>query len=263
MSAPNGFGRRGLTPPTERAAPVARAAAPMRILQVARSRLGRQIGGIALGVALLLAVKGMYAVAFLAAGKGLALHWQENVGYPPLERALERTGEADASLKRAHAACEAQSKTAGLAKAQSDALDMHMAIYAGEVALARAAAYLDCLTGERPARFCAANHREHLRLAVADYFSLQGKVRGAWEDATHATRAEFRAFTGDPLGQAARAGIAFPSQRTDPRLIASLIGLIENGYLVQKDLGQVLGFALPGDLATALRDVARKREGCA
>ena len=52
-----------------------------------------------------------------------------------------------------------------------------------------------------------------------------------------------------------------PSGQTDEGVVAGLRALVQNGYVLRRDLAP--GMGAPGDLEVALKGVGSKRMGCA
>jgi hypothetical protein len=221
------------------------------------------VKGVFFGVGVILCIGIGYFAVMRGFGFMLDRHWQENVGYPGIEDAYERSSAPyNVRLEQAHNDCESRSDAVHLPLAQARAVEMWDGIAQGEAALARAAYYVDCLAARQPARFCDKAHRDHLVAAVRDYFRLKAKVREEWA----LTRA-------NPMGVANQLGympgrdvqgfkIAMPSEQTDPNIVAGLRSLIANGYITRSDLDGFLG-GLPGDLEKALKGAEAKRKSCA
>jgi hypothetical protein len=141
-------------------------------------------------------------------------------------------------------------------------LDYYVNIWVGEQQLEKhAAAFIDCLMTTQPARFCEAEHRAHLAGAIRDYFRLRMRVREEWMMARHNPFGA--AQTGlMPLPGSQGISARFPSERTDPDIIAGLRRLITDGYLTRADLGAGWFSRMPGDLEEQLKGVdVRQHKG--
>src|SRR5215218_737856 len=148
----NGFGRRNAVRPTPPAEPT--------------SPLLKQIGGILVGVAIAFALGGAYVVLMKQAGRTLDQKFVENFTAGAPAEAIQRIKEVDANLDDIHRTCTARTKTVGLDRAQSQAVEGYMQLFSGESELARGAAYIECLATSQPARFCQKPHKAHLVAAV-------------------------------------------------------------------------------------------------
>jgi hypothetical protein len=229
--------------------------------------LVRQLGGILIallvGVGIVYALGALHVVQMRGFGKALDQHGKENVGNPGVEDAYKRTAGPDASLEAIHNDCKSRSDFVRLDQGQTQALEGFDGLYSGELALAKAAYYVSCLTVEKPARMCQVTHRTHLVAALKDYYRLMGRVR---EERIMSTSGPFAAVRMTLMAQSSRHGPAAalpppPSARSDERVVNGLRTLIADGYLLRRDLASVLG--PPGDLDLALRGVEPKRAGCA
>jgi len=65
-----------------------------------------------------------------------------------------------------------------------------------------------------------------------------------------------------PLPGAQGINARFPSERTDPDIVAGLTRLITDGHLTRGDLGAGMFSRMPGDLETQLAGVERKKRSC-
>ena len=110
-------------------------------------------------------------------------------------------------------------------------------IRVGEVHVERHADFIDCLMTSLPGRFCQAEHRAHLVDAIRTYFRLRMRVREEWAMTRNNPFSASRRWACADCR--ARDGITarYPSERTDPRIVAGLTTLIAEGYLTRADLG--------------------------
>jgi len=220
-----GFGRRGRQPAGEasRPAPVSSGGG--------MSPLVKQVGGVALGVALAFAMGGAGVYFMKQAGKSLDRSFVEraNAGNPAA--AIERAGD-DALLKRVHRVCTDRAAEANLTEAQKRATDASDSLYIVELRVVHAAAYVACLTKEQPQRFCQKPQRDHLFEVVRQYFKLVVQAREEWQ-----------LQMGGPAATIATnqlAAIGMPSARMDPQLQDGLIALDTNGYIPAGDFARLL-----------------------
>jgi hypothetical protein len=263
----NGFGRRpsvrdellrraGAGPAEPpRAGPEANAG----LSELLTSRGAKQIGGIALGVAIVFAAVAVYVQGMKSAGRALDRQWAENAGYPTLDQVPPTRANSPSTYNELRTACQERAKRADLPRAMDRDLDMFVNIRVGESQLLRHAAFIDCLITEHFARLCQGEHRQHLAGAVRDYFRLRLRVREEWM------------MVRTPFGQAmglkqlpGRDGIStrFPSERTDPRIVDGLKSLIADGYMTRADLGGGFFSRMPGDLEEQLKGVERQKRSC-
>lgn len=174
--------------------------------------------------------------------------------YPLVESSLRQVGAPSPALREAHETC-ANRSIGGRRKFEG-----YTPAAEGETLLLQHVHYLNCITGERVERFCNARDREHLRHAVASYFTLLDRVRATWERGPKTIRMTV-SFGPTPRPMPKRP--SYPSDRTDPTVVVSLQRLIERGYLTQSDLGGFAGWRMPGDLGEALRGVVAYERNCA
>jgi hypothetical protein len=142
--------------------------------------LFKQIGGIAIGVVIALAIGATFVTVMKQAGRLLDQKFVENATSGAPDEAIKRLKHVDAGLEKIHQSCLERARTASLNTAQSRATDGYMELFAGENELARGAAYVECLAQEQPSRFCQTAHKAHLGEAVRQYFKLLRQMREAW-----------------------------------------------------------------------------------
>ena len=258
------FGRRGAKQPQPVTAATASnpASRLASLAAIARSPLGKQLGGILVGVGILLFLQAVYIVSMKGFGRALDQHWQQNFGYPGIEDAYHRTARRDATLEEVHNNCKARTDFVQLGPAERSALEGFDGLYSGETALEKAALYLSCLTAQKPARFCQSAHRAHLAAALSDYYKLMAKVR---EERYLQTTSPFSVERGmlinPPVGGQFGATKAPPSAQTDPRVIDGLRALIIDGYITRRDIEGWFA-SLSTDLQGSLRGVEAKKVTC-
>jgi hypothetical protein len=235
-------------------------AAPPALMQLLASRGVRQIAGIMLGVAIVFGAITIYVGGMKKAGRALDRQWEENAGYPALDSPPARRAGADVSSD-VRTTCKARAEQVKLNAATRRDLDYYVNIWVGEEQLLQHAAFITCLSSTQPARLCQPEHRGHLAGAVRDYFRLRMRVREEW---TMARTNPFGAAQAGlmPLPGAQGINARFPSERTDPDIIAGLTRLIADGYLARADLGAGMFSRMPGDLETQLTGIERKKRSC-
>jgi hypothetical protein len=250
------FGRRG--PQHDDAAP-----AEPSPLTFIRSPLVKKLAGIGVGIALVLAAIALGNDHMKRKGKALADQWAQNVGYPELDSdASRRHRDASSTYPEIRRACRARADTAGLSRSQNMALEAFEGAMVGENELVRHAAFIDCLMSEMPSRLCQSEHKAHLLDAIRAYYRLRTKVREEWALTAAAPFAGMRvALTNLPGGS--HVTTILPSKHTDPRIVAGLTRLIEDGYLSQRDFrGAFLDSSIPRELRNAIKSVERKAQRC-
>ncbi|MEA2940944.1 MAG: hypothetical protein QOD09_1473 [Bradyrhizobium sp.] len=245
-----GFGRRGTQPTGQTPRPVSDSA------DGRMSPLVKQIGGIALGVALVLALGGANAYFMKRIGKSLDRNFIETTTPGNPATAIEQVGGGDELLQSVHRICIRRATEVGLTEAQTRATELSMHIYAGENELVRAAAYVACLAAERPKRFCQGPQRQHLAEAMRQYLKLYRQMREEWQ-----------LQTGSPnVGAALRPGpyavIDIPSARVDPQLAENLRALATSGFITASDFGGFAGFGTAREITEALKGVEAKNGAC-
>jgi hypothetical protein len=220
----------------------------------------RQIAGITLGVAIMFGLIMIYVSGMKTAGRALGRQWEENAGYPALDSpSARRAGAGLASDVRT--TCKARAEQVKLNAATRRDLDYYVDIWVGEEQVMQHAAFIACLVSTQPARFCQPEHGGHLAGAMRDYFRLRLRVREEW---TMARNNPFGAAQAGlmPLPGAQGINARFPSERTDPDIVAGLTRLITDGYLTRADLGAGMFSRMPGDLETQLTGVERNKRSC-
>lgn len=224
-----GFGRRGMQPAGRASRPVPASSGG------GMSPLVKQIGGMALGVALAFAIGGAGAYFMKQAGKSVERNFLEraNAGNPAA--AIEQASD-DPLLKRVHRVCTDRAAAANLTEAQKRATDVSDSLYIVEDRLVRAATYVTCLTKEQPQRFCQKPQRDHLFEAVRQYFKLVVQAREEWQLQMNGPAAMVRG----PIDFNQLAAIGMPSTRMDPQLQEGLIALDTNGYIPAGDFVRLL-----------------------
>jgi len=238
MSQQNGgFGRRGMQPAPEASRPVSVSSGG------GIPRLVKQIGGMALGFALVFAVGYVSDYSMKQAGKSLDRSFVERANPGNPAAAIEQAGD-DVLLKRVHRVCTDRAATAELTDAQKRATFTD-SLYIVEYRLARAGAYVACLTKEQPQRFCQAPQRQHLFEAVRQYFKLVVQAREEWQLQIGSPAA---AITEKPIDFNQRAASGMPSSRMDPQFVEGLVALDTNGYIPASDFARLVPNGLPGTL---------------
>jgi hypothetical protein len=226
-----GFGRRGMQP-------AGRASRPVAVPSVGGGipPLFKQVGGIALGVALAFAIGGAWVHSMKQAGKSVERNFvaQMNAGNPAA--VIEQFGD-DATLKRVDRVCTGRAAGSGLTEAQRRATNGNDSIYIVELRLAYAAAYVACLTREEPQRFCQKPQRDHLFEAVRQYFNAVAKARGEWQ--LQMQMGNPAMITG-PIDVAQGPAMGLPSTRMDTQLQDGLVALDAGGYIPAGDLARLL-----------------------
>lgn len=253
MSDDNGgFGRRGMQP-TQGAPQPSPASAGHGM-----SPLVKQIGGIALGVALAFAFGGANMYFMKQMGKSLDRNFVESARVGNPAAAIEQVGGGDELLQRVHRICTRRAAEARLTAAQTRAVDLSLHLEAGESELVRAAAYVACLAAEQPKRFCQKPQRQHLAEAVRQYLKLYGQMREEWQ-----------LQTGSPVAPAAAAFrpgqfavTDIPSAQVDPQLVENLRALAANGFIAAGDFGGFAGFGTPREVTEALKGVEAGNGAC-
>jgi len=212
------------------------------------SPLVKQIGGMALGVALAFVIGSAGVYSMKQAGKSLGRDFVEraNAGNPAA--AIEQTGD-DALLKRVHRVCTERSADANVTETQKRATDVSDSLYIVEYRLVRAAAYVACLTKEQPQRFCQAPHRQHLFEAIRQYFKLVIQAREEWQLQMGSPAA---AITEKPIDFNQLVASGMPSSRMDPQLVEGLVALDTSGYIPATDLVRLMPNRMPGAFGNAL-----------
>ena len=228
---------------------------------VLNSRGIRQIGGVVIGFAIAFGIVTFYINGMKMAGRALDDRWAENAGYPALDNPPARRTDAGATYNELRTSCKARADKVDLPRAMNLELDYFVNIRVGELNVEQHAEFIDCLMTTLPGRFCRAEHKAHLVDAIRTYFRLRTRVREEWA-----------MMRNNPMGATAmglmpmpgRDGITarYPSERTDPRIIAGLTTLIADGYLTRADLGAGMFGRIPGDLEDALKGVERKNRSC-
>jgi hypothetical protein len=265
MTADNGrtFGRRGLAQLGAPAAAPAPPAEPRAPSGIRLPGLAKPFFGILAGVALLLVLQAVYVAPMKGTGRALDQHWQQNVGYPGIEDAYQRTNGSDARLEEAHNHCAARADFVRLGPNERRALEGFDGLYSGESALAKAAAYLSCLMAQKPARFYQPAHRTHLVAALGDYFRLMTKVHEErWLQSTSPFALERGQLIQPPRSTTFGQSGPPPSAQTDPRVLAGLRTLVAAGYITRRDLSG-LPRAAAAELENRLHGLDGKKADCA
>lgn len=218
--------------------------------------LPRPMLGLLVGVAVVGLLYGTHVAAMKGFGRALDRHWSENVGYPGVEDAYERSGSPDKLLEQVHNNCKSQSDFVGRNRPKTRADVMS----ADDMIIGTAVTYLTCLANEQPKRFCQPPHRTHLFAAVKDYYRLKAKIREEQVLMNSGPFAANRTMLTGPAREAVPTGAAM-AQASDPRVIAALKALVSGGYVTGRDLVGAAG-GWPSDLELFLRGVEPKQRGC-
>jgi hypothetical protein len=235
MSRQNGdFGRRGIQPVPEASRPIPASSGG------GIPPLVKQVGGMALGVALAFAIGGASVYFMKQAGKALDRGFVEtaNAGNPAA--AIEQAGGGDALLQRVHRICTDRAATAELNAAQRNAA--FDSLYVVEHRVVRGGAYVACLTREQPQRFCQKAHRDHLYEAVRQYAKLVVQAREEWQIQAGSPSAM---IAGGPIDYKQDAA-GMPSARIDPQLKEGLVALEADGYIPASDVARLMSNRTPG-----------------
>ena len=226
-----GFGKRGMRTAGETPRPISTPTGD------GMSPLVKQIGGMALGVALAFAIGGAGSYFMKQAGKSLDRNFvvRANPGNPAA--AIEQVGGGDAQLQRVHRICTDRAATAGLTETQKRATDATDSLSIVEHRVARAGAYVACLTTEQPQRFCQKPQRQHLFEAVRQYAKLVIQAREEWQIQKGSPA---MAVGGRPVDFNQLAAIGMPSVRMDPQLEAGMTALDTNGYIPVGEIAQLV-----------------------
>jgi hypothetical protein len=228
-----------------------------------RPPLLKHLGGWTLGVAIAFAVGGVGVYLMKQVGKSLDRQFVEQAAPGNPAKAIEQVGGDDVLLQSVNRTCTNRSAEATLTQAQLRATGSVMSLYSGEAELARAGAYVACLTAERPERLCRPPQRQHLAEATRQYFKLYRQMQEEWE-------IQFGGPLGGPMaiirhaavGAKQRAILNLPSTRVDPEFLANLRKLAGNGYVTARDFGGFAGFGAPLSIVEALKDVEVKKASC-
>lgn len=223
-----GFGRRGMQPAGRAPRPVVASSGG------GMSPLVKQVGGLALGVALAFAIGGAGVYLMKQMGKSVDRNFvaQMNAGNPAA--VIEQFGD-DATLKRVDRVCSDRAAKADLTEAQRRATDASDSLYIVEVRLARAAAYVACLTREEPQRFCHKPQRDHLFEAVRQYFKQVVKAREEWQLQMGNPAMAVRSTDVIQVAPA-----ALPSTRMDQQLQDGLVALDADGYIPPGEFARLM-----------------------
>jgi hypothetical protein len=256
MSEQNaGFGRRGLPPVREA---LRQPKPPSR--GGSMSPLVKQIGGIAIGVAIVFALSASNRYFMKQAGKSLGRNFVEQATPGNPAATIDRVGGGDETLRHVHRICTGRADEAKLTPAQIRVTDEYMQMYGGENRLVHAAAYVACLATEQPKRFCQDTQRQHLAEAMRQYLKLRHQVREAWQYETRLPSVPVAGATGFRPGQLSPPNM--PSSQVDPSLVQSLRTLAANGFISADDFGGFFGFGTPPEITEALKDVVAKQGAC-
>lgn len=223
-------------------------------------RLVRQIGGLALGVAVAFTLGGGSVYFMKQAGKSLDQKFSEQLARRGPALAIEQAGD-DEAMQSVNRICSKRAAEAELTDAQERATGAFVTLQAGELELAGAAAYVKCLSAERTERLCEAPHRRHLAGAVRQYLKLFDEMRVAWRiaiDGPHVGAMAIMANAGGGLGDRA----SMPSSKVDPDLMANLRQLAAAGLVTISDFGSFAGFGAPRAVTEALRGVEPRKRPC-
>jgi hypothetical protein len=223
------------------------------------SPLVKQIGGIALGVALAFALGGANVYFMKQVGKSLDEKFIETAAAGNPAAAIEQVGGGDPLLQSAHRICTRRAAEAKLTEAQTRAADVSMHLYAGESELVHAAAYVACLAAEQPKRFCQKPQRQHLAEALRQYLKLFGQMREEWQLQTGSPKVALTRAA-SPAGQFVAPEM--PSARVDAQLVENLRALATNGFIAASDFGGFAGFGTPREVTEALKGVEAKNRAC-
>jgi hypothetical protein len=220
-----------------------------------------QIGGVTIGIAIVLAVATFYIVSMKSAGRALSDHWAQNAGYPQIDNPPVKRADQGATYNELRTTCKPRAERVQISQAMRQDLDYYPNIWVGEEQVMQHAAFVDCLITEMPTRLCRPEHRAHLVDAVRTYFRMRVKVREEWAMTRN------NPFGAHAVGLVAAPGSTgvsarYPSERTDPRIVAGLRDLIAKGYITPTDLGGGAFSRMPGDLAETLKGVERKQQSC-
>lgn len=252
MSKQSGeFGRRMVTRPVQVAA------------AAASSPLARQAGGVLIGVVIAFALGAAGVFTMKYAGRLLNQSFVERAMPGAPQNAIKHIKDAEANLIAIQQGCTQQSKAAQLTKAQKEATEGFMELYAGESELAEAAAFIECLAVIRATRFCQAPHKKHLVEALRQYAKLNRQMLEAWWIATGGSAGIQKAtLMGTPFRPEQRARLGMPSAVMSPSMVSALRALAADSLVTINDLAPLTGNGVPPQLKEALTNVQPKKAIC-
>ena len=220
--------------------------------------LPKPVLGLLVGFGVIGLLFATHVTAMKGFGRALDQHWAQNVGYPEVDHAYERSGSSDKLLEQVHNDCHSRSDFIGRNRPKTHA-DV---ISADGITIGRAVSYLSCLATEKPARFCQTPHRSHLLAAVKNYYRLKAKMR---EEQVFMNSGPFAANRNALMGGPSRETFPSTSPRaleSDTRVIDAMKALVAGGYVFRRELIDATG-GWPNDLDLVLRGVEPKQKGCA
>jgi hypothetical protein len=230
---------------------------------ISNSPLVKQIGGVALGVALAFALGAGFVHMMKQAGRTLDQKFVERATPGSPEGTIKNVKNPDMNLQAIQQTCTEQAKSVKLNVAQMRATDGYMELSSGEDELLRGAAFVECLATTLPARFCLAAHKTHLVEATRQYAKLNNQMREAWFIATGGPGGLNKAaLMGTPHRLEQRVALGMPSAVMSPSMLASLRTLVADGYVTIKDFAGLTGIGAPRELREALNDVKPTKAAC-
>jgi hypothetical protein len=224
-------------------------------------RLVRQIGGLALGVAVAFALAGGGVYFMKQAGKSLDQKFAEQLTRGGPAQATEQAG-GDEVMQSVNRTCSKRAAEAKLTDAQERATGAFITLHAGELELVSAAAYVVCLSAEQTERLCKVPHRRHLAGAVRQYLKLFEEMRVAWRIAIDGPHVGAMAIMANAGAVRDRVRPSMPSSQVDPELMANLRKLAAGGLVTASDFGGFAGFGVPRAVIEALRGVEARKASC-
>lgn len=242
------FGRRGPDTP---------AGPPRRGIPI----LFKQIGGIAVGAAIVVALAGGHSYFMKQAGKALDQKFVAGAAAGNPQGAIGTIAGKDAVLQGIHQTCTRRAALAEVTSEQLDATPTH-SVAGGELQLASSGAYVACLAQEQPKRFCDKSQRQHLVQAMREYLKLLRQTREEWQIQTGGPAGRAFGLTNAPASAGQPARVELPSDRLDPQLVKGLRSLVADGLITGGDFGGFAGIGVPGEVAEALKDVQAKKAAC-
>ncbi len=251
-NSPKPFGRLGVSKPAQAVKPNV----PMHKLP-----LVKQLGGVAIGVAIALGLLGANNMLMRKAGHDLNRKFLEQANSTHWRESTPAAGDAD--LTAVHLKCLGVGKLARLTPAQSRVSAHYIELASGEASLARTAAYVECLARDNPARFCRSEDREHLVQAVKEFYRQQTQMKEAWSSVLRAPgAAQGAAIVGGARNSSQLAMIGMPSAVASPSMIGALQAAAAQGYISASDFGGFAGFGVPDELDEAFGKIQPVKGAC-
>jgi hypothetical protein len=224
--------------------------------------LFKQIGGIAVGAAIVFALAGGHSYFMKQAGKALDQKFVAGAAAGNPQGAIGPVAARDTVLQGIHQTCTRRAALAEVTSEQLDATPTH-SVAGGEIQLTHSGAYVACLAQEQPKRFCDKSQRQYLAQAVREYLKLLRQTREEWQIQTNGPAGHALDLTNAPASAGQPARVELPSDRLDPQLVKGLRALVAEGLITAGDFGGFAGIGVPGEVAAALKDVQARKRACA